>query len=479
MGAQMEEIKDFTVPHLFQRLRAGKKTGIAVFESDQAVKKVYFRDGDVVFASSNLGSDGLGECLLKAERINKQQYEASSELVKKTGKKQGAILVELGFITPRDLVAGVHCQVTNIVVGLFAWQSGRCRFEEGLFPLTDIIPLHMSAGDLILEGVRRLEWQTVRKALPPLNTVLHPATDAAALSQAAAFAQDQKIVLSFIDGKRSIEEICGLSGAGDFNTLKTLYLFLALRMADVGKAQSEEEMELAREAASAATAEPSEVKKMIQKAYDGLDGRDHYQVLGVNQSTTTQEIKKAYFRLAKLYHPDRHFDPEMNDMKNVLEALFARITEAYNTLSQQAKRDEYDLSLIKRLQKVEFGENRTDRAGTAADQFNRGMKEYKAGNFWGALEAFNWASRLDAGNSKYYFYEGLALMQMPRRRHDAEEKLKKAIELDPSRTAYYIELGNLYLKAGLKSRALSMFKEALNWDPDSEKAKEGIIAAGG
>jgi hypothetical protein len=51
--------------------------------------------------------------------------------------------------------------------------------------------------------------------------------------------------------------------------------------------------------------------------------------------------------------------------------------------------------------------------------------------------------------------------------------------MEPSNADYHAALGNLYLKSGLKSRALSVFKEALNWDPESVQAKEGIVAAGG
>jgi len=68
---------------------------------------------------------------------------------------------------------------------------------------------------------------------------------------------------------------------------------------------------------------------------------------------------------------------------------------------------------------------------------------------------------------------------MPRRSHEAEEAFKKAIQMEPSNADYHAALGNLYLKSGLKSRALSVFKEALNWDPESVQAKEGIVAAGG
>jgi curved DNA-binding protein CbpA len=232
----------------------------------------------------------------------------------------------------------------------------------------------------------------------------------------------------------------------------------------------------ANKAEEATSPEHQATRMMIQKAAEEMEGRDHYQALGVTDGASSAEIKKAYFRLAKLYHPDRHFDPELNDMKNTLESLFTRITEAYNALNDEAKRKAYDFSRIKTPRKVEFEEDHTDRTGTAANQFNKGLKEYKAGNFWGALEAFGWACRLDPINAKYFYYLGLSLLEMPRRRHEAEESFKKALEMEPSRVDARLALADLYRKGGLKSRALAMLREALQWDPDSAQIKEAMIA---
>ena len=481
-------VTGMTISHLFLDLRAAKKTGIVFFEDETFSRKVYFKDGDVVFSSSNTDEDRLGKCLLRAGKITNAQFDASAELAKKTNKKQEAVLVELGFITPHDLVDGVRLQMQEIIYGLFSCRSGSYQFHEGLLPLADITPLQMSTQSLILEGIRRLDWQTVRKTLPPLKTILHPAAKPSGLFQEAAFSHDQRTVLSLIDGKRSIEDICSLAGGGDFNTLKAIYFFLCVRLAQAGKMQTDEdrtpEHRPAHTAAPRAEERPDEseahsTRLMLQRAFEQMEGQNHYQVLGVSEQATAREIKKAYFTLAKLYHPDKHLHLDLHDMKANLEALFSKLTEAYNTLSSQAARDEYDLSRIKGARKVEFEEDKTDRTGAAINQFNRGLKEYKAGNFWGAVEAFQWASRLDAGKSKYFYYQGLALTQMPRRSHEAEEAFKKAIQMEPSNADYHAALGNLYLKSGLKSRALSVFKEALNWDPESVQAKEGIVAAGG
>lgn len=65
--------------------------------------------------------------------------------------------------------------------------------------------------------------------------------------------------------------------------------------------------------------------------------RDFYEILGVSDSASPEDIKKQFRRLAKTYHPDR------NKGSAEAEAKFKEISEAYETLSDSKKREEYDL----------------------------------------------------------------------------------------------------------------------------------------
>ncbi|MEW3594439.1 DnaJ domain-containing protein, partial [Enterococcus entomosocium] len=65
------------------------------------------------------------------------------------------------------------------------------------------------------------------------------------------------------------------------------------------------------------------------------DKRDYYEVLGLQKGASDDEIKKAYRKLSKQYHPDINKEPDA-------EAKFKEISEAYEILSDSQKRAAYD-----------------------------------------------------------------------------------------------------------------------------------------
>ncbi len=78
----------------------------------------------------------------------------------------------------------------------------------------------------------------------------------------------------------------------------------------------------------------------IEQRAASIDDHDYFQVLGVTPDTSPSELQTTYFALAKTYHPDR-LPPELADIKPLVARVFARITEAYRTLSDPARRREY------------------------------------------------------------------------------------------------------------------------------------------
>ena len=65
--------------------------------------------------------------------------------------------------------------------------------------------------------------------------------------------------------------------------------------------------------------------------------KDYYKILEINKNSTTDEIRKAYKKLAFKYHPDKNpRNPEESEIK------FKEITQAYSVLSDPSKKSDYD-----------------------------------------------------------------------------------------------------------------------------------------
>ena len=76
-----------------------------------------------------------------------------------------------------------------------------------------------------------------------------------------------------------------------------------------------------------------QLNRMGQYKFSSSQKIDHYKVLGVNRNSSENDIKKAFHKLAKQYHPDLNND---NTEK------FKEINEAYQTLSNNIKKSKYD-----------------------------------------------------------------------------------------------------------------------------------------
>jgi curved DNA-binding protein CbpA len=104
----------------------------------------------------------------------------------------------------------------------------------------------------------------------------------------------------------------------------------------------------------------------IDALHSKLDTATHYEILGVERTADKKAIKRAYFELASLYHPDRFFRKNLGSYKQKMEALFGRITIALDVLASKTDRAEYDEYLGDVAQTREI-EARIDAGSTALE----------------------------------------------------------------------------------------------------------------
>ena len=72
------------------------------------------------------------------------------------------------------------------------------------------------------------------------------------------------------------------------------------------------------------------------------NNKDLYSILGVSKDVSDKDLKSAYRKLAKTWHPDK-FGDKSDKEKREAEEKFKEITEAYNVLSDKDKRKQYDM----------------------------------------------------------------------------------------------------------------------------------------
>jgi curved DNA-binding protein CbpA len=371
------------------------------------------------------------------------------------------------------------------------------REVMGLIPL-DPEEVERSLLGLLLTGV--VETKTRPPRPPAAATAVHPVIPVAAAAPPASAEPDATVELP---AAASVEAASAVSVAPKLPA----------------RALTEDQ---AREVAAR--------RREIVEAYEGLRSRTHFEILGISESANDQQVKEAYFRLAKRFHPDVHQDSELEDMKDHLEAVFMRLGSAYEVLRNPLSRSNY-ASTLSRRRALEAGMNvvrsivtpgpaqsatpppapvlpsgvrrpapssqappaASPPAGSSpATAEEPGLLE-SAENFWKADEDIHRAERLLAEEK---FWDAIQLLNVaiprmygkkqkqkarilrakayvknPNWMKRAEEELQAVLQEDPQSSDAYFTLGVLYKESGMNSRAITMLRKAIELNPQHKQAQ--------
>ncbi|MCP4149533.1 MAG: DnaJ domain-containing protein [bacterium] len=206
---------------------------------------------------------------------------------------------------------------------------------------------------------------------------------------------------------------------------------------------------------------------------------DYYKIFGLKNTANYNEIKEAYFSHAKKYHPDRISsapDPEISEMANF---VFAEMNKAYETISNDDKRREYDT--------VGYKEN--SREGTIKEHLTEKAKLlyrkakllYSQKKYLEASTKMDEAISLDKSKASYFLLLGLCQMNVLSLRRMAEKNLQNAIDMEHWNVEAYAAMGMLFLSENQNNRAEGFFRKVLSFNPDHGLARKKLeeISRGG
>lgn len=337
-------IKDVGLPKLLVYLNRNRKTGTLTVKTPFFAKKIYLHKGDAVFASSTDEDDRLGETLMKMGKITLDQYDRSVEILQKTGKRQGDILVELGYLTPQDIIWGVKYQVKDIIYSLFQLREAEYEFIEKEILSNGLIILRMSMGNLIYEGVKRINnLNRIRNELPDMDAVLTLSTDPVSLFQDVVFSSIDKKMLFMVDGKKTLKELIDSSSLNSFQVMKTLYVLWSTGILEESKSGSEDAGETVSldDILKVFPEEEDTFLQRIDGVYLNLNRFNMDELLEIDEKSDGETVKNNYYKLVKEYHPDRYLAVDDPSIKDKVIAILETITKAYTLLKNDARRKDY------------------------------------------------------------------------------------------------------------------------------------------
>ena len=221
-----------TLPHLLRVLVRGRKSGQLRLQRGRIAKAITLSEGRFVFASSTDLDDRLGELLLRKGLIGYRALQESVHAIKE-GKRQGSHLVESGALSKQDLAEGVIEQVQEILFGLFLWEEGDYAFLEGEHPTQEVIVLRRPPGDLIREGMRRVQkWSRIRAAVGPLSQRYTLSAESAALMSALSLQNEEVALVAGLDGVMTLEDLCSGQRQSDFLVCRMVWGLWAAGLLD-------------------------------------------------------------------------------------------------------------------------------------------------------------------------------------------------------------------------------------------------------
>jgi tetratricopeptide (TPR) repeat protein len=505
------------IPDLIREIAQKQASGLLRITRGKMIKAIFFEKGIPVFAISNLANEQLDHKLLKEGIVTPGLVEQAKQQAGKANQL-GSVLVKMGILTEARCHELVRSQVMKIVLSLFEWKEGDYIFDERIRAVHEVT-LGRPVADILLDGGRHAAGnQEIAEAIAPAESIILRASSNG-MRQDGSLLPVESYILSRIETPTPLSEIGSLTGLPDEEARRAVCALVSAGMLKRLDDKREEPVEQETDDSLV------RLREDITRKLHFYASADYYEILGVTRQATTSDIKAAYYQLAKKYHPDRYRQPEHAELRSKLEALFARITQVYETLKEPPARASYDDRLRKpashaqsrdplvttpltlpaeerkptgdlnhqaaqpapsgplpppaqepAAQEPQQAARPASPLQSAEQYYLQGRARFDRKEYHAAVHLLREAVKLDSSKPQYHFHLGIALIRNPRTRREAEHHLSRAATLDPYNAQIRVKLGLLYKEAGLAKKAEQYFLQAIKIDPDNRAAAREIAA---
>jgi CheY-like chemotaxis protein/tetratricopeptide (TPR) repeat protein len=219
------DFRERAFPEVLAEIFRWKGTGALLLRRDKVKKIAYFRDGQPLSIKSNLLSECLGRVMVGERIISEAEYEESIRRMKATHRRQGAILIEMGSISPHNLVYALNLQLRMKLFEVFAWDHGEYRFNPRIAPPAETVNLEMSTAAVIYEGVRRhFDIGRLRHVLADADDLyVHRSNNPAYPLFDASLGEEEQQLLQSIDGSQTVANLRAMELVSPLDADRLIY----------------------------------------------------------------------------------------------------------------------------------------------------------------------------------------------------------------------------------------------------------------
>jgi curved DNA-binding protein CbpA/CheY-like chemotaxis protein len=465
---------------LFVELLRSKSTGVLSISSDQSKRAITFQQGMVRFAQSNLRQETVGAAQIASGAIKQTSFDRAVALARQQGVPLHEALASARVMTPEQLRVALKQQTSDVCVGAVSLFAGSYKFEQKPPDAVSGVPdLRTSPVALVLEAARRSGQPAL--ARPWLEQRHGEKVNRSPELEREMFALKTfwpgESVTPLATGNRTLGDVLARIKEAELPLLQFLCLSGLIALSGNAKAAGPRLHPGApadaadEDRGKVFTAQEHTVRKMLFGERDHLKEASHYEVLGVSNTASPEEIKRAYIAAAKRFHSDSLSGMELGSARRVAEELFAKVNEASSVLSDKEKRAEYDVLLDRKAKGLPTDVGAILRAEGV---FQKGELFFKSGRWEDAETQFREAITLNHAEAEFYAYLGMAIFKRTGKAEEALAQVNKALEMDPRLHSGTLFAAQLYVAQGEGERAKTILRKAIEKDPEFVQAKDEL-----
>ena len=423
--------------------------------------------------------------------------EESGVLTVRSGATTYSIFFDRGLVAraqsdhPEEGSEAAGKHTVRLVELAFSCTPDQVEFHPTQAPTEDSESDILRTVELFLDGVRAMAgFEDIRLALVGLNQRLALRVNPSVPLERLTLKPIHGFVLSRLSGSLSFGEIAATVGPEDeLEAARFVFALLLLGsvVADppfppgplkIVLLLNDHRREFAREEAEIA---------FLREMYAAVKSQNPYQILGVDESANTQEIRKAYEERKRALRSERFLARVRERMRQELTIVEARLTEVFLALQggaanhngvQEEGLDMEVLALRRELDKTEIAATLDEQERLAEAYYLKAKKYFSTCDYFNCIQFCQQAIRRNDRDARYHFLLAEAQARNPDRRWQkmAEQAYLNAIKLDSWNADYLVVLGQFYRKQGFAVRARRQFEKALAMQPGHARAREELAA---